>query len=402
MRASTIQYIKGFKRLPLSLQLSIAYLLLILFFTLFANLIANDVPIVEKQNGRIIWPVFDRTAYISKKYQHNASGEFAINTAVCFYYSSQDQKAGLVKPFTLSPDLNKTHWLGTDTYNRDVLSGLIHGSKIAIWVGLIASLFSALIGLLLGSLAGYYQNHTMRMNKYALLATLLFNLLTIYVIIWNPYLFNGSKPVFRIICWLLVLQSIINGFRFSIRTAKAGKNEISFPIDSIIMKTMEIFQSIPGLFLLICLISIIGSTNIFQLSLLIALLRWTSFTRLVRGETIKIKNTEYIQTAKALGISESIIIVKHIWPNLMKQLLIAFSYGVGASVLMEASLSFLGLGLAPDVVSWGSMLSQSRLQVNAWWLAVFPGIMISLLIGSCYTIGSYVIDKESKGIKDAI
>ena len=402
MRASTKQYIKGFHRLPVSLKLSIGYLLLIVFFTLFANVIANDVPIVEKQNGRFIWPVFNRTAYISKKYQHNASGGFSINSPVSFYYSNLDQKAGLVKPFTMSPGINKTHWLGTDTYNRDVLSGLIHGSKIAIWVGLIASLLSALIGLLLGSLAGYYQNHTMKMNKYALLATMLFSLLVIYVFIWNPYFFYGSKPVFRIISWLLVIQSVVSGCRYSIRTAKAGKNDVSFPIDTIIMKTMEIFQSIPGLFLLICLISIIGSTNIIQLSFLIALLRWTSFTRLVRGETIKIKNTEYIQTAKALGISEPFIVFKHIWPNLMKQLLIAFSYGVGASVLMEASLSFLGLGLAPDVVSWGSMLSQSRLQANAWWLAVFPGILISLLIASCYRIGSYVIDAESKGIKDTI
>ena len=402
MKVINKQYIKGFHQLPVSLKLSVGYLLLILFFTLFANVIANDVPIVANKNGRIIWPVLNRKAYISKKYQHNASGGFSINTPVSFYYSSQDQKAGLVKPFTISPVINKTHWLGTDTYNRDVLSGLIHGSKIAIWVGLIASLLSALIGLLLGSLAGYYQNHTMKMNKYALILTMLFSLLVIYVFIWNPYFFYGSKPVFRIISWLLVLQSLISGFRYSIRTAKAGRNEISFPIDMIIMRIMEIFQSIPGLFLLICLISVIGSPSIFQLSLLIALLRWSSFTRLVRGETIKIKNAEYIQTAKALGISEPLIVFKHIWPNLMKQLLIAFSYGVGAAVLMEASLSFLGLGLAPDVVSWGSMLSQSRLQVNAWWLAVFPGIMISLLIASCYRIGSYFIDEESKGIKDPI
>jgi len=390
-----VSYFKEFRKLPVSVKLAVIYLSIILFFSLFAGALANDVPLFVWQKGNFTLPILNRTAYLSKNNDQFTGSVFTINTPISFYYSSQDQKAGVVKPFSKGfiNGTTQTHWLGTDTYNRDVLAGLIHGSKIAIWVGLIASLLSALIGLLLGSMAGYNHNSPLIMNKYSLIATGILLFIFWYLFIWNPYLFYQGNWFLRFILLYSLLRLFIFGIKISMRTAKPGKNAINFPVDTIIMKTMEIFQSVPGLFLLICLITVFGSTSIIKLSLLIALLRWTSFTRLVRGETIKIKNSEYILSARALGIPDRLIIYNHIWPNLFRQLLIAFSYGVGTAVLLEASLSFLGLGLPPDMVSWGSLLSQSRLQIDVWWLAVFPGLMISLLIASCYRVGSYLIEK---------
>ncbi len=394
MSKRIIRYYKAFGILPTGVKLSIGYLALILFFSLFADVLANDVPLFVWQKGNFSLPILNRTAYLSKNADRSSESVFTINTPISFYSSSQDQKAGVVKPFSKGfiNGNDRTHWLGTDTYNRDVLSGLIHGSKIAIWVGLIASLLSALIGLLLGSLAGYYHNSPLIMNKYGLLFSFLIILIACYTL-WNPYLSPPDQKSSSFINWILCIIAVRAAFKLSMWTARPGKNAVNFPIEMIIMKTMEIFQSVPGLFLLICLITVFGSTSIIKLSLLIALLRWTSFTRLVRGETIKIKNSEYILSARALGISDRLIIYNHIWPNLFRQLLIAFSYGVGTAVLLEASLSFLGLGLPPDMVSWGSLLSQSRLQIDAWWLAVFPGLMISLLIAACYRVGSYLIEK---------
>ena len=386
-----------FKRFSVSLKLAFAYLLLIILFAIFADVIANDVPIVIKSNGQLEYPIKDRSLYLSKSFKKD-SVELIVNSPVKFYYSSLDQNAGTVSPgyMTIIDGEQKYHWLGTDTYTRDVLAGIIHGSRIAIWVGLISTLLSCLIGLFLGSISGYYNDNKLKINKILLVALLLVSISYAYFKLWNP----GLLMFFRFDIILLIIGI---GLVLLALTGKPKiKKTLSIPIDTIIMKAIEIFQSIPGLFLLICLISIFETNNVIKLSLIIGLLRWPTFTRLVRGETLKIKNTEYVQSARALGILNFGIIIKHIWPNLFRQVLVAFSYGVGSAVLLEASLSFLGLGLSPDTVTWGSLLSQSRLQVSVWWLALFPGMMITLLIASCYTIGTYLISDDKEKLKGLI
>lgn len=385
--------------LPFRIKLAIGYLLLVVLLALFSNWIANDVPIVTKVKDHYIWPTSERSLYLSKQKGSTPKTGFTIVPIVGFYYSSLDPITGIVGPGNISllDGKNRRHWLGTDTYTRDVLSGIIHGSKIAIWVGLIATIFSSFIGLILGSVAGYFGDRKFILNKYILSISCILIVLYTYLLSWNRVLLHYYK--LDIIAWPLLLTMIYLLFK----PVEKDQHSIAIPIETIIMKIIAIFQSIPGLFLLTCLISIIGGNiTLLKLSLLIALLRWPTFTRIVRGEALKIKNTEYILSARSLGLSNYSIIKNHIWPNLFRQLLVAFAYGVGSAVLLEASLSFLGLGLPPDSVSWGSILSQSRLKIDAWWLAVFPGLMISLLIASCYSIGNYMIKEKVEGFNSTI
>ncbi|HMV24334.1 MAG TPA: ABC transporter permease, partial [Saprospiraceae bacterium] len=167
-------------------------------------------------------------------------------------------------------------------------------------------------------------------------------------------------------------------------------------IDLLITKSVEIFQSVPGLLLLLGISAVTGTMDVVKLTLLVSLLRWPGITRLVRGEVIKVRQSQFIESAKSLGVTDWRVIAKHILPNITRQIIVAFAFGVASSILLEASLSFLGLGLPPDQVTWGMLLSQSRTNPAAWWLAIFPGLMISLLILACYTVGNYLNNRTGE------
>jgi peptide/nickel transport system permease protein len=113
---------------------------------------------------------------------------------------------------------------------------------------------------------------------------------------------------------------------------------------------------------------------------LIALTSWTGIARLTRAEILRIKKLDYIQAAKALGYSQSRIIMRHALLNGLAPALVAIAFGVASTILIESSLSFLGIGLPIDTVTWGSMLSEGRTQFSAWWMTVFPGLAIFITV----------------------
>ena len=292
------------------------------------------------------------------------------------------------------------HLLGTDSYSRDVFAGLLNGSRIALWIGLFSNLLAMLIALILGSLAGYFSSSGLRANRMKFFIAIFLEIGIVYYLWINPFVDSIFFQYDIFLKWLSFLFiNIVLLFGLSKLKWSKGSN-IRVSIDIIIMKLIEIIQSVPGLLFLLAIASLVGTLNVLKLSLLIGFFRWPSLTRLVRGEVIKLKQETFIESAKALGLKDFQIILKHILPNVKQQLLVAFAFGVGSSILLEASLSFIGLGLPPDEVSWGLLLSQARSAPNAWWLAIFPGLFISLTIFATYVIGSRQAQNEENLKKD--
>ncbi|MCL4124683.1 UNVERIFIED_CONTAM: hypothetical protein GTU68_052451 [Idotea baltica] len=194
---------------------------------------------------------------------------------------------------------------------------MIHGTRLALLVGLISTVISFLIALLLGSLSGYYGDDR----------------------------------------------------------------------DTIIVKLLEVFRAIPALFLIIALFSLIQYPSIWTVIFIIGVLRWGTMTRLLRAEIMHLKTENYIVSARIMGLSDRRILVSHIWPNAIGPMIVSACFYIGTAVLIEATLSFLGIGVPVNVVSWGNMLSASRSYIGAWWLALFPGLAIFLLILSVTIIG---------------
>ena len=141
---------------------------------------------------------------------------------------------------------------------------------------------------------------------------------------------------------------------------------------------------------LLALLAIIAKPSIQSLILILAFLIWPTVARFSRAEMLKIREEDYIHSGKVLGLSDLRIIFKHALPNALAPIMVVVAFGISGAILLEATLSFLGLGLAFDEVSWGSLLSEARKNFKAWWLALFPGIAIFLTIASFNIIGDRI------------
>jgi len=208
----------------------------------------------------------------------------------------------------LSP--NAAHWLGTDHFGRDILSRIIYGARISLEVGIIASTISLLLGMIFGTLAGYYGGWT----------------------------------------------------------------------DNIIMRFTDIMFGFPALLFLIGIMAAF-EPNLTTVFFAIGFVSWPRMARIMRGQVLSVKENEYVLANVALGQSDFPLIVKHIVPNCLAPVIVAFTMGIASAIMSEASLSFLGLGAQPPTPSWGSMVNFGKDYLrSAPWLTLFPGIAIGLTV----------------------
>ena len=126
--------------------------------------------------------------------------------------------------------------------------------------------------------------------------------------------------------------------------------------------------------------------------LILALVFWSRYSRAVRGEVLVLRERDFVRLAEINGISKTRIIARHLIPNVMNTVMVLFSLQVGVAVIIEASLSFLGVGVPPPEPSWGLMMAQARdgLMEGKWWLSVFPGICITMLVLSANMLGDWL------------
>ncbi|MFH0948111.1 MAG: ABC transporter permease [Elusimicrobiota bacterium] len=147
-------------------------------------------------------------------------------------------------------------------------------------------------------------------------------------------------------------------------------------IDTIIMRFVDIMLCFPTFFLILMVIAFL-EPNIYNVMIVIGITSWTGLARLVRGETLSVKERDFIIAAKGLGLKKRRIIFVHILPNVIAPVIVASILGVGAAILTESGLSFLGLGVQPPTPSWGNILTSGKDYIHiAWWLSLFPGLAI--------------------------
>jgi peptide/nickel transport system permease protein len=216
-------------------------------------------------------------------------------------------------PFALGEDAlappEYKHWMGTDDLGRDTLSRVLHGAQVPLLVGFLATATSLMLGVLIGSVSGY---------------------------------FGGL-------------------------------------IDSVLMRATEYVLVVPRFFLAMLVVAMLG-TGVMKIILVIGILGWPEAARVVRAQFLTFREREFVLAARALGSGHAKVIWRQILPNAIPPAVVVASILVARAILLEAGLSFLGLG-DPNLISWGSLLSEAQERIGASiWLAIFPGSAISLLV----------------------
>lgn len=212
-----------------------------------------------------------------------------------------------------------------------------------------------------------------------------------------------------------VLSRIIYGARVSLLVALAvvvisGFVGISLgaisgyfggKVDFTIQKSVEVVWAFPPLLLAIAILAFLGQ-GLFNLILALVAQRWIQYCRVVRAQTLSLRNRDFVIATRALGASDRIIIWRHIFPNVIQISMVIGTFAMASAIISEASLSFLGLGVPPEIPTWGTMLSDGRIYIStAWWLALFPGLCIFLTVLGINLLGDALRDILDPRLKRA-
>lgn len=227
------------------------------------------------------------------------------------------------------------HPFGTDELGRDLLTRILSGGRISLSIGILSMTLAVIIGVTVGSLAGFY----------------------------------GGR------------------------------------LDNILMRFTDLMLTIPSLFLLILVAEILRGINwpylqeaggIAAIVVVIGILRWMTIARLVRGAFLSLREKEFVEAARSLGLSNARIIIRHILPNAMSPVIVAATLGVAGAIITESGLSYLGFGVQPPTPTWGNMLknAQDEMLRGNFWLAIFPGLMIFVTVLAINYVGD--------GLRDAL
>ncbi len=170
-------------------------------------------------------------------------------------------------------------------------------------------------------------------------------------------------------------------------------------LDAVVMRLVDIQLAFPGILLALTVLALLGR-SLTNLILVLGIVQWAQYARLIRGYTLTLRHREFVEGASALGASTGRIMLRHLLPNSTAPLIVIGSFSVATTILAESALSFLGLGVPPNVPTWGAMLSEGRDHlVRAWWLATFPGLAITVTVLSINLLGDWFRDFLDPNLK---
>lgn len=295
------------------------------------------------------------------------------------------------------------HRMGTTKDGGDVMAGLIHGVKYSLFIGILSMILASIVGIVLGAMAGYFGDSGLKTKRgvfwlfcFGIFMAWYYALFTRSFALKDAMEEGGGNMILQLLISLLIFCAVLYVFVLIgklLCSISFFKKEVSVPMDSIVSRTIEIINSLP-IFLVILSIAAISRPSFSTLVLIIGFSSWTGIARFTRAEFLKVSKLDYIQAARSLGLTNRKIIFRHALPNAIGPALVAIAFGIAGAILTESGLSFIGVGVPPEIVTWGKILSEAKQSASSWWLVVFPGIAIFLTVTMYNLIG--------EGLRDAL
>lgn len=234
-----------------------------------------------------------------------------------------------LKPPLTRTEAGASHWLGTDMLGRDIASGLIHGARVSLLVGIASVLGAGLFGTAVGILAGYFRG------------------------------------------WL----------------------------DQVVMRIVDVQLAFPFILLAIVIMYVLGR-GLGNVIIVLMVASWPLYARVARAQALRLREAEFVMAARSIGAGWPRILVRHVLPNALTPLIVVATFAIPQMIIFEAALSFLGLGMPPDVISWGSMLAGGRTSLEqAWWIATLPGVAIMLTVLAVNILGDWLRDRLDPNLR---
>lgn len=185
-----------------------------------------------------------------------------------------------------------------------------------------------------------------------------------------------------------VIIAMVVGVFLGLLSAMAGGR-----VDDIIMRMTDLSLTLPGVLIALAVAATIGP-SLINVILIIGLLYWAQFARMIRGEALSVRELDYVQAARAIGCSPLRILLAHILPNVVNTIIVLATLEVAAAILLESTLSFLGVGVPPPTPTWGMMISEGRSYVElGWWTVTFPGLALMLTVLAANLLGDTLRDR---------
>lgn len=268
------------------------------------------------------------------------------------------------------PAAASCHWLGTDALGRDVLSNLLFGARTALLLTLPTVLLTAVAGGLAGGAAGFWGNR-LRIN----VAGAALAVAAAAATVSNSWVVFATGAGVSIALWL--------GARMAHRPPT-----LPLPLDSLVLGAATGFDTVPRLVLVLALVTR-GELSAVWLGLVLGLTSWAGPARLVRARMLAVRELPFVEAARATGSSSGRVWWRHALPHALQPLQTTVPLSMAGLLGLESTLSFLGVGLPPEVASWGHQLATARLAPNAWWVMLFPAFTLATTMLSLHAFASH-------------
>lgn len=397
-------------------MIALRFLQVLFLVALLADFLAYSKPITAVYKGKRYFPIVQDYFAGLGMYQWDADlvhadwKELPLESdwwPVVRYLPNQlDTDNSKVSPFA-NQEIKSwkfRHHLGSHVNGKDVLSGLIHGTRISLTIGIVAVGIAGLIGVILGAVAGYFGDNRVRLSR-AAMVLMVFALPVAYFYGFQVRHYAlrdavSAHPVWfllQLLLSFLIAALVVLIFRVMAKPLEKQKwlgAKRFLPVDLILSRILEIVSSIPILLLLLSILVVTKKQSIYFTMTLIGLLSWAGFAQLMRAEMLRVRNMDFISAARGMGLTEFRIMFKHALPNSISTVLIMVTFGIASAITLESGLSFLGIGIPDDTMTWGRILQAARFDIRAWWLTLFPGIMIFSTITAINLVG--------EGIREAL